>query len=562
MAEGLFQQYPGAERLDREIEIIAGLTEAYVQAVVSGDLRSGDAARTVVLEDPVALRSGGVIPAAQTLGTGEQNRLPAAQPGQITGALRVSDRGEHPVEQLLHRHMTEAAVQVVALVARMAGRGEVVHHAHVVREGQAAGHGGAVGELELVSIGIALDEEIEGIADHPWEPPQLEEDVVDREIERIHHPVLTFVHDPERSPVVPQQLGTAEVAVGGLGDQELLVVVQLRAGEFAVAPGRDPLVVRAVRQAMPEHVLEIAEDAGVGITRRDAGGDHAALEETQHQREAPLLPCRDGEDQPRLAADQQQSAGVAMLWRKDVEALARLDRRSRQGGVTEIWTDGETEQAVIGVLERAEKSVRLAHAEHQLGIGRARPVVEFDPTIEVGREREARRRLGQLRGIGQLGKRAQQREAKPVIPRPPGVAGPAERALILGRCERIEILRRLGGGGLACKRDFGRLGRSEKRQEPPAGVGGGTIADVDVLAGRAPQRLPEPSRVAHQTDGETRKSSERRVLSVETFRREGRAHAGAILSRAGRCSTDFRDIPACRISGWAHPDRGRSSRVP
>ena len=73
--------------------------------------------------------------------------------------------------------------------------------------------------------------------------------------------------------------------MGGLREEELLVGVELRLRELAVALGGDLLVGRAMLQAMRKHVLEVLEELGVGVMRREAGGDVGALEEAQHERE-------------------------------------------------------------------------------------------------------------------------------------------------------------------------------------------------------------------------------------------------------------------------------------
>ena len=110
----------------------------------------------------------------------------------------VAGSAQHPVEELFHGHMTEATAQVVAFVAGMTGRGKRMVHAHVVGERQAAGDRRPIRKTNPVDVTVTCRKPIQRTLHRPREPPQLEEQMIHGQIERVHHAVLAFVHDPDR----------------------------------------------------------------------------------------------------------------------------------------------------------------------------------------------------------------------------------------------------------------------------------------------------------------------------------------------------------------------------
>ena len=63
---------------------------------------------------------------------------------------------------------------------------------------------------------------------------QFPEHVIDGQIEGVHHAVLALVDHPERLAFHFEQLRAAVVAVGGMRDQEALIVGDRGAVQFAV----------------------------------------------------------------------------------------------------------------------------------------------------------------------------------------------------------------------------------------------------------------------------------------------------------------------------------------
>ena len=185
------------------------------------------------------------------------------EPREVAGLGHVAARGENPIAELLHGHVAEAAGQVGQLVAAAALGREVVVRAHIVAEAEAAGLGvvGAVElclvgrrrglrgidlqrvgrrreigfvDLHLVGVAIAANKVVEQVADQPGIVIELPEHMIDGKVERVHHAVLALVDDPERLAFHFEQLRAAVVAVGGVRDQEALIVRDCGVVQFAV----------------------------------------------------------------------------------------------------------------------------------------------------------------------------------------------------------------------------------------------------------------------------------------------------------------------------------------
>lgn len=87
-----------------------------------------------MFQDAIALARVWIVAAMKTVGAGEERLFLCAQPGDVTGVLSVRDGTERPVQELLHRHVTEATFDAVAFVAGVTGGCEEIIHAHVVGE--------------------------------------------------------------------------------------------------------------------------------------------------------------------------------------------------------------------------------------------------------------------------------------------------------------------------------------------------------------------------------------------------------------------------------------------
>ena len=59
-----------------------------------------------------------------------------------------------------------------------------------------------------------------------YEVITLIEQLVYGQVERIHHPVLAFIHNPERFSLVVEQLCRAIVAANRMSQHEALIVIQ------------------------------------------------------------------------------------------------------------------------------------------------------------------------------------------------------------------------------------------------------------------------------------------------------------------------------------------------
>ena len=317
--------------------------------------------------------------------------------------------------------------------------------------------------------------------------------------------------------------------MGGLCEEELLVGIEAGAGELAVAACGDALVAGAVGQAMGEHVFEVFEELGVGVAGGDAGGDGGALEESKDEGKAFLLACGDLEGERALAADHVEAAVVAEFRGKDVEAQPLSDGGRAGRGVAEVGADGEAGQVEAGVGHGALQAVEFADAKHELDGSLAGAVIEFDPAGDDRGEGEA---CGRARHAGRVGDRSKGREqAEAEAPRagPPGIAGPAERAFVVGglehgeatRCDRVA--RVATGEG-----HFVRLRWAEEGEHLPERVGrvARAVADVHVLVAGTPQRLAKSARASDQSDTKAGEGSKRGVLSVKTGLKIGSAGGG------------------------------------
>ncbi|MNC08275.1 hypothetical protein D3C75_558560 [compost metagenome] len=81
-------------------------------------------------------------------------------------------------------------------------------------------------EADGICIAVPLHKHVQFITHGPRIHPQLIEQLIDRKIERIHHPVFAFVHDPERFILVIKQLGRAVIAADRMGKHKDLVFAE------------------------------------------------------------------------------------------------------------------------------------------------------------------------------------------------------------------------------------------------------------------------------------------------------------------------------------------------
>ena len=452
-----------------------------------------------MLQDAIAVRRAGIVATMNAFGAGQQNFLVSPQPGAVARVLGVRDGAQHPVQELLHRHMTEAAFDVVAFVTGATRGREEIIHAHVVRERNA----------ELVAIRISTHKLIEGIANGPRLPGEFEKEVIHRQIERVDHAVFAFVDDPERFAFGPEQLRVAEIAMGRLGDEEFLVVIKTAADEFAIPVNRQFAVAGVLVQSVHEHILKIAEVPRVRIRRRKTRRDKARIIEAERERETFSLTGWHGEDQRRLTSDHEQSAIILKFGSKDIEALAHGHAARGLGGITELGSPRETEERLAGVGERTKRIVAIADAENQLNRLFALAIVVFDPTADERSQVKPGSRFAQFRRIWHFAERRKQGESKSGFVAAPRIARPTELAFVIGAAERSETAWRLNDRGVAGEGAFLGFRRSEKREQLPFRVGAAAVADVDVLFCRASQRMSESARGVDQTNRETRKGTKR-----------------------------------------------------
>ncbi|MNL58005.1 hypothetical protein D3C87_1816050 [compost metagenome] len=90
------------------------------------------------------------------------------------------------------------------------------------------------GKADGVLIFVTGGEQVQFISNGPGVHFQLKEQLVYRQIERIHHPVFPFIHDPQRLVFADQQLGAAIIAADSMGQHKLLIVRQGRRSDQIV----------------------------------------------------------------------------------------------------------------------------------------------------------------------------------------------------------------------------------------------------------------------------------------------------------------------------------------
>lgn len=166
--------------LDREVKVVAGLTERRVETVIGRDLRPALATRGVSTHHAVPPRGIGMIAVDQAPQTGQENLFPPPLPGKVAGEADVGRGAADPVDQLLVGHVGEAAVESGSLVRRMAGARETIADAHVVGEAKAARVVAfSARQPHAVRVAVSIDEPIELIAHHPRVAGQFEKQVID-----------------------------------------------------------------------------------------------------------------------------------------------------------------------------------------------------------------------------------------------------------------------------------------------------------------------------------------------------------------------------------------------
>ncbi len=229
-AEKIGQPHVHAPALHGQIEIIAGLAQRDVEAVVRRDFTSARAPGTVQRHDAVPLGGIGVVAPQKTFqGTAEYGQGPA-QPAAISRLPLVNQATHQPVDQFFMRHVREAPVEPGLFISRVARSREVVGHAHIMREAEAAGiPPAALGEAQFVRVGVTPDKPVELIGHRPRIKRHFEEHLIRREVKGVHHAILAFIDDPHGSSLHIQELRASKITVDGLRQHELAGGIQFGA---------------------------------------------------------------------------------------------------------------------------------------------------------------------------------------------------------------------------------------------------------------------------------------------------------------------------------------------
>ena len=205
---GAHQRGPG---LHRDVQVITRLPEARVERVVRGDLRAALAESGIAIHDAVPV----AVACENRFHGVDESRLIPREPGKILRVPHIKACGQYPVERFLVAHEAEAAGEPRHFVRRGPLRRETVRDALIMRERQPV----------LVAVRRLREEEIKFAADGPRRVIKLVKRLIDREVEGIHHLILTLVHDEDgRAGVIDEKFGTREIAVRGVRNKKLSLV--------------------------------------------------------------------------------------------------------------------------------------------------------------------------------------------------------------------------------------------------------------------------------------------------------------------------------------------------
>ena len=414
-------------------------------------------------------------------------------------------------------HIGEAALDAGKLVSGMLRPGEGVGHAHVMREGEPARMLPLLaGEADGISIAVPFDEPLQLAAHRPRIHLQLVEQLVGRQIKRIHHAVLAFVDDPDRLAVRIQQLRAAVVAVDGVAEHERLIVRQLAAAAPCVRGAARVGQLFEMLERIGRYVFDPGEEAGIEIRRLHARCHDAAAEEADREGERAPLPGRNlHEQRARTAEPERQMLG--MLRRQDAfhrEAEAGPDPgiRSRDDRGAQALADAREEIAVIADPPHGAVRVVAFVTEECPARGIAAAVVD-------GQLGEYRRHEGGLQLFVRPGGRIRygthgRQDAERQVPCFPGILSRRQLALDSGPIERLQqrpvffiLFLHIVTGGLVAE-------LSEEGQSLIIGSIPGLKANIDVLVGRTPKLQSKPSLGAGKTEREAGECSDRRMMSV------------------------------------------------
>ena len=258
-------------------------------------------------------------------------------PGRVAGLLRINERADKPVHQLLMRHVGEATVEPALLIDRALRRREMVGDPHVVREGDAARMLGRIArKTHGVGVGVAAEEPVKLVTHGPRVHLHLEEELVDGEVERVEHPVFPLVHRPERFPFAFQELRAAIVAVNGLREHEGAGLAEFGLGEFFVERVSPFFQRGEVLQRIGGDGFKVGKIARVVVARVQTRGGLPRTMEANREAEGLLLSGLGAADEQSHAADAERMIeGVALI--EDV-----LDAESQPGVNTRrVADDGQ-----------------------------------------------------------------------------------------------------------------------------------------------------------------------------------------------------------------------------
>ena len=410
-------------------------------------------------------------------------------------------------------HVRETAVEAEEFVSRIARAGHMVGHAHVVGETESTGiFRGVSGEAHLVAVGEAFHKPVELIPHDPRIHRHLEEEVVHRQVESVHHAILALVNHPEWLTVTFEEFRAAVVAPDRMRELEPAVLGQSL--ETLIKRGRQGFLVVKILQRERGHGFDIGEKAVVKIPAGHAAGDMALAVEADRKADGSFFSRRHiGHEKAGSAKTEDE-----IFWAVWPQAFAR--RESEAGENSRGIGHNRRPESLPDSRKRAQ-IVQSPHRRVSVAalVAEERPAGGF-PLAVVDRQLRKNRRDQCLTkrlffGLGRVWHRFDGGiHGEYEVSRRPSVHASTHLALDRFPGNRSQsIVGRRCGGCYIVARAFIRTSCKE-RQGLEAGFIGRLQANVEVFVGRAAKFEAEASFGSGKSKGERGEGSDRGVLGV------------------------------------------------